>query len=359
MQKDFDKTLISQLDVIPSGVLSPARPAPFDLFVCENKKDCVLLCSKEYPLSGDRLKDLKLNRAEIFVRKDELPFLRNYLKKSVLDISKSQSVTREERSQMVYSTAVMVVDELFNNVESKEAVEDSKGLATVVLDNLLRDNATFLSMVGVLSYDYYTYSHCVNVCIYSIAIGKKLGLSHDDIEELGHAAILHDIGKAHIDPKILNKEGALDTDEFEIMKTHTTLGRDAIIHAEKQLGAQVEFLKIAKEIAYYHQEKWDGSGYPTGISGDDIPISARLMAVADVYDALISRRVYKEGMPHEKAVSIITEGKGTHFDADIVDAFLEIQDEFRAIASRFVDSDKDMSEKALLLARLDSADKAK
>jgi putative two-component system response regulator len=125
------------------------------------------------------------------------------------------------------------------------------------------------------------------------------------------------------------------------MKTHTTLGRDAIVHAEKQLGTQVEFLQIAKEIAYYHQEKWDGSGYPTGISGDEIPISARLMAVADVYDALISRRVYKDGMAHEKAVSIIMDGSGVHFDADIVDAFLGLQDEFRAIAARFVDIDVD------------------
>ncbi len=184
-------------------------------------------------------------------------------------------------------------------------------------------------------------------------------LSEKMIETLFKSAPLHDIGKVGIPDSILLKPGRFAPEEFEIMKTHTTLGREAIIHAEKELGMEVEFLKIAKEIAYYHQEKWDGSGYPTGKSGDDIPISARLMAVADVYDALISRRVYKEGMPHEKAVSIITEGKGTHFDADIVDAFLEIQDEFRAIASRFVDSDKDMSEKALLLARLDSADKAK
>ena len=130
------------------------------------------------------------------------------------------------------------------------------------------------------------------------------------------------------------------------MKAHTTLGRDAIEHAEKQLGMEVEFLHLAKDIAYYHQEKWDGSGYPTGKRGDDIPISARLMAVADVYDALISRRVYKEGMSHEKALGIIVEGRGSHFDPDIVDAFVVLQDEFRAVALRFADSDADMAVKA-------------
>jgi putative two-component system response regulator len=129
------------------------------------------------------------------------------------------------------------------------------------------------------------------------------------------------------------------------MKTHTTLGRDAIRQAERELGLEVEFLKYAKEIAYGHQEKWDGSGYPQGLSGDAIPISARLMAVADVYDALISRRVYKDGMSHEAAVAIITEGRGKHFDPDMVDAFLELQADFIDIAKRYADTDHDMEQK--------------
>jgi putative two-component system response regulator len=170
-------------------------------------------------------------------------------------------------------------------------------------------------------------------------------LNDKNIEMLFKSAPLHDIGKVGIPDKILLKPGKFTDEEFEIMKTHTTLGRNAILQAEKELGIEVPFLKFAKEIAYYHQEKWDGSGYPMGLAGNDIPISARLMAVADVYDALISRRVYKTGMPHEKAVQIILEGKNTHFDPDIVDAFIELQDEFKAIAARFVDSDEDIAKK--------------
>lgn len=165
------------------------------------------------------------------------------------------------------------------------------------------------------------------------------------IELLFKSAPLHDIGKVGIPDRILLKPGRFEPEEFEIMKTHTTLGRDAILHAESDLGMELPFLKYAKEIAYCHQEKWDGSGYPEGLSGDDIPISARLMAVADVYDALISRRVYKEPMPHEKAVSIIKEGKGLHFDPDMVDAFLELEQEFKAIAANFLDSDADINKK--------------
>lgn len=180
-------------------------------------------------------------------------------------------------------------------------------------------------------------------------------LSDQTIDLMFKSAPLHDIGKVGIPDRILLKPGRFTPEEFEIMKTHTTLGRDAIEHAEKQLGMPVEFLHLAKEFAYYHQEKWDGSGYPTGAGGDDIPISARLMAVADVYDALISRRVYKEGMSHEKAAAIITEGKGTHFDPDVADAFVELQEEFRAIAARFADSDENMAAKARQLEQMQNS----
>ena len=165
-------------------------------------------------------------------------------------------------------------------------------------------------------------------------------------------APLHDIGKVGIPDRILLKPGKLTPEEFELMKTHTTLGRDAIQAAEHQLGMSVDFLKLAKEIAYSHQEKWDGSGYPEGLRGEAIPVSARLMALADVYDALISRRVYKEGMSHEQALDFISEGRGKHFDPDMVDAFLLIHQEFRAIAQRFVDTDADLAAKRQYLERM-------
>jgi len=166
------------------------------------------------------------------------------------------------------------------------------------------------------------------------------------IDLLVKSAPLHDIGKVGIPDRILLKPGRFEPEEFEIMKRHTTLGRDAIMSAEESLELKLPFLAVAKEIAYSHQEKWDGSGYPEGLSGDDIPLSARIMAIADVYDALISRRIYKTAMPHEKAVSIIAEGKGSHFDPDMVDAFLEIADECLAIADRYIDSDADLEKSA-------------
>ena len=163
-------------------------------------------------------------------------------------------------------------------------------------------------------------------------------LSEETVDILYKSATLHDIGKVGIPDAILLKPGKLTPEEFEIMKSHTTLGRDTIAAAEKLVDAPSTFLRLAREIAHYHQEKWDGSGYPEGLAGEAIPLSARLMAVADVYDALISRRVYKPPFTHDKAVQTIVEGRGTHFDPRIVDAFVAIGSELHAIATRFPDA---------------------
>ena len=175
-------------------------------------------------------------------------------------------------------------------------------------------------------------------------------MTDKNIELLFKTAPLHDIGKVGIPDHILLKPGRFEPHEMAIMKTHTTLGRDAILAAEHELGIEVDFLKYAKEIAYSHHEKWDGSGYPQGLAGEDIPISARLMALADVYDALISRRIYKQGMEHAQAVQIIVEGRGSHFDAEIVDAFLQIQDQFIAISNRYADGVCEIADKQRQIA---------
>ncbi len=171
----------------------------------------------------------------------------------------------------------------------------------------------------------------------------KSEMDDGTIDLLFKSAPLHDIGKVGIPDRILLKPGRLDRQEFEIMKTHTTLGFESIVQAEQRLGSSVDFLRYAKEIALSHQEKWDGSGYPEARSGDDIPLSARLMAVADVYDALISRRVYKEPFSQEKSIGIMREGRAVHFDPDILDAFLAHTAEFKAIAERFADNDAEIA----------------
>jgi putative two-component system response regulator len=163
-------------------------------------------------------------------------------------------------------------------------------------------------------------------------------LTQKTIDLLAKSAPLHDIGKVGIPDHVLLKPGPLTAEEWRIMMSHAKLGSDAIEQAEADVEAPVEFLTLAKEIARWHHEKWDGSGYPDGLVGDEIPISARLMAVADVFDALISQRVYKPAMPYAQAREIIVEGRGTHFDVDVVDAFVAGFDDFVAIAESYRDS---------------------
>lgn len=207
-------------------------------------------------------------------------------------------------------------------------------------------NVTIFAMASLAeTRDNETGNHIKRTSTYVKMLAKKLQnhpkfkayLTDEMIDTLYKSAPLHDIGKIGIPDHILLKPGKLTPEEFEIMKTHTTLGKEAIEHAEKELGYEVDFLKTAKEIAYSHQEKYDGSGYPLGLKGDEIPISARLMSIADVYDALRSKRIYKNSLNLETTLKIMKEGRGSHFDPDMLDAFLEIYDEIEVVASNFVD----------------------
>ncbi|MGD8118024.1 HD-GYP domain-containing protein [Vibrio sp. TRT 29B02] len=224
-----------------------------------------------------------------------------------------------------------LTNQMLDSLESsQDEVKTTRDVAIVSLSALAesRDNETG--------------AHILRTQEYVRALAKHLAqfehhqalLTDNYIELLYKSAPLHDVGKVGIPDNILLKPGKLTDEEFEVMKDHPEIGAKALSMAEKQLGSN-SFLKLAKEISLTHHEKWNGSGYPNGLKEQEIPISGRLMALADVYDALISERVYKKAFSHEKAKSIILEGNGSHFDPEIVEAFLAIEDEFVAIADKY------------------------
>lgn len=247
----------------------------------------------------------------------------------------------------------LVKSRIRNHIDLKRHRDHLEELVRERTEELVRtQDATINSLATLAEYrDPETGGHIKRTQNYVKALAVKLkdhpkfsGFFDDiTIEQLFKSAPLHDVGKVGVPDHILLKPGKLSDDEFEEMKKHTTYGHDTIFRVELELGGEVEesFLRFAREIASTHQEKWDGSGYPEGLKGEDIPISGRLMAIADVYDALISRRVYKAPIPHSKAVEIIREGKGNHFDPDMVEAFLEIHEEFRQIAIEYADHDEE------------------
>ncbi len=296
----------------------------------ERTKDIPIIFLTAKSEVSDETKGLELGAVDYLTKPISPPILLARVK-THLTMKKMQDLLKDK--------AALLQDEV--NTQTRELIERTKEI-------IATQDVTIHAMASLAeTRDNDTGNHIRRTQFYVKLLAEKLRFNpnfsyflNDDktIEILFKSAPLHDIGKVGIRDKILLKPAKFDYDEFEIMKTHTTLGRDTILHAERSLGIEVPFLKYAKEIALSHHEKWDGSGYPQGLVGNEIPISARLMAIADVYDALISSRVYKTGMPYEKAVAIITEGRGSHFDPEIVDAFLEIQEDFKKIALTYTDS---------------------
>lgn len=203
-----------------------------------------------------------------------------------------------------------------------------------------------------------TESHLIRVQNYVRVLAQTLQKSQDyaalltpqTIDLLVSCVPMYDLGTIGVPDKILLKPGRLTPEEIAIMRTHTTQGYEAIVRAEKTLGRSSSYLTTVKELTLCHQEKWNGAGYPRGLAGNAIPLSARIVALADVYDALISNKVYKEGISHADAVKVITAERGAHFAPDVVDAFLQNQSEFEFIARTHGDTDADMQQKIEYLA---------
>jgi len=240
---------------------------------------------------------------------------------------------------------------IFNHLELKVHKDNLEELVYERTKELKLAKEATIEAMGIVAEnrDPETGGHIQRTKNYMKVLAKELAfnpkykdrLSKDMIELLYSSAPLHDIGKVAISDKILLKSTKLNSSEFEKMKEHTTIGEATIEIVQTKVGKN-EFLETAKMMAVSHHEKYDGSGYPRGLKGDDIPLCGRLMALADVYDALISRRTYKEPISHSKVVEIIKNDSGTHFDPDIVDAFLNSCEKFREIAIEFAQSEEEL-----------------
>lgn len=235
---------------------------------------------------------------------------------------------REKLESKIIQTG-QIYDEL---AESNQSFEEARAATILGLAKLAeyRDNETGAHIERIREY--------VRVLALELSNHPKYQsyITNNYINDLYESSILHDIGKVAIPDKILRKPGKLTMLEFEVIKTHTTLGGDALKEVEAKVRGQ-SFLTVAKEIAYYHHERWDGNGYPKGLKGEQIPLSARITAVADFFDAVTSKRIYKGAFSIEKAKALILEGKGCQFDPDVVDAFLLRIEKFAQIRKQITD----------------------
>lgn len=237
--------------------------------------------------------------------------------------------------QQQLSIANAELTELNENLEKKVEERSQELLRS-------RDSIIFAMAKMTEARDDDTGKHLERICKYTEVLAKELARTDPSITDrwikvVVKTAALHDIGKVGIPDGVLLKKGRLTAREREIMETHPAIGGDTLLELREEMGGGGPFLSRAIEITLGHHEKWDGSGYPFGLKGEGIALSARLVAVADVYDALVSERVYKAGMSHEDARRLIQEGAGKHFDPRVVEAFLAQQDAFRQIAITMCD----------------------
>jgi len=220
---------------------------------------------------------------------------------------------------------------------SKKMVEDRAALLAdevqkATTEIVQRENEVIMRLSKAAEFrDPETGEHIIRMANYSRLIAEALGLSEEECDMIYRASPMHDVGKVGITDKILLKPGKLDADEFDTMKAHTTIGYAILQDSPSKL------MQVAAEIAHTHHERWDGKGYPKGLAGEDISLIGRIVAVADVYDALCSARPYKEPWPLEKAKAYIEENSGSHFDPKCVNAFLKAYGEVIEIAEQFKD----------------------
>lgn len=217
--------------------------------------------------------------------------------------------------------------------ESNESFEEARAATILGLAKLAeyRDNETGAHIERMREY--------VRILALELSTHPKYQsyITNNYINDLYESSILHDIGKVAVPDKILRKPGRLNLMEYEVIKTHTTLGGDALKEVAARVSGQ-SFLTIAMEIAYFHHERWDGKGYPKGLKGMDIPLSARITALADFFDAVTSKRIYKPAFSIKRARALILDGKGCQFDPDVVDAFLVRIEDFTDVKNRIVDA---------------------
>ncbi len=274
----------------------------------------------------------------------------SFLVASILGMILSHAITKPIRSQIKAMNHVIETDNLDVNlapVNNIKELNELSGTFNTLTDSLADSREKVRSTRTIAMHklaelaekrDPETGEHLVRMAYYAEVLARELGksekyaslITEEWIKELFEAAPLHDIGKVGIEDKILLKPGKLNDEEFKIMKTHAAIGEEIL--------QGPDFFTVSREVAGAHHEKWDGSGYPKGIAGENIPLAARILALGDVYDALTSRRIYKEPFSHEKSKSIIMEGIGAHFDPEVVQAFLDIEEEFKGIRAKYHDA---------------------
>ncbi|MFH1143889.1 MAG: HD-GYP domain-containing protein, partial [Candidatus Eisenbacteria bacterium] len=254
---------------------------------------------------------------DVFIRASERGHYVRYLESRLDEIIADQNLTPVETSRIVYECSTQLVNEVISQPWLGENIKRARGLICGTVDHLLRGAGQLHAMISIMSSDYRTYTHCVNVCVFGVALGQRIGFSVRELHELGVGLLFHDVGKAEIDSRILNKPGPLDADEWVIMKTHPERGV-AILQ-----GSEYASPNALCAIGQHH-EKCSGQGYPRGLRSQEIHLFAKIASLADVFDALTTNRPYRLAMDSFPALRLMQEEMREDFNPMLFQELIQL-----------------------------------
>lgn len=303
--------------LIDKRLITEGSKIDFNLFL-PNKTKSAMSLFLQSDTSVDGNAKVKLREIEmLYVSEEEEGLYQAYIDRHIQSIAQDGNISTEQKGRLVYEKATEVIDAMFKNPESLENVKNVQPLVNNLIDIILHDNSAVESLMQITAHDYYTHTHSINVSIYTLSLGSFLGISGKDLEVLGMAAVLHDLGKSKVDYEIINKNGKLSDDEFTQMKKHPAMGHEIAL----KLGISDE--RILTGIRHHH-EKIEGGGYPDNLKGDQITQFARIIGVCDVFDALSTKRSYKDPMSSFESLRLMKQQMVGHLDMKMVDSFIKM-----------------------------------
>jgi HD-GYP domain-containing protein (c-di-GMP phosphodiesterase class II) len=314
----YDERLQASYVEIEKWLIDLGDTLDFDLFSQEGTASEKSLFLPKGTFVDDNAKKELDHRQRVYIRQSDLPLYNLFIDKIVQSVARNESVSITKKAAVIYRQASIILDEMFENPEELENVPKSKEVVNTFVGTIFSDKHAIESLMKITAYDYYTHTHSINVCIYSLSLGSYLELGAVMLEELGMSALMHDLGKCRVDPKITNKNGRLTEAEFEAMKHHPLYGYTIAL----KIGVHD---RLILDGIRHHHEKLDGSGYPDGLMGKNITLFARIIGVCDVFDALSTKRSYKDRMSSYDTLMLMKKTMQNHLDMEIVDAFIRMQ----------------------------------
>lgn len=289
----------------------------FDLYLNVNGS-LVLYRSADLPFTDRTRQKLIENRVDrVFITTENKPKYQRYIERNLGKILVDPDIQEEKKAGILYETSTTLVKDVLSNPTFGENIQRSKDLVSNTVGFILKGRDAFVNLLKITSYDYYTYTHSVNVCTFSIALAQQMGFDDEQfMHELGVGALLHDVGKSKISDRILNKGSALNSIEFEIMKKHPRWGVEIL--SDTDMLVATSYYPVLQ-----HHERGDRRGYPSGMSLDEMHIYSKIVAIADSFDAMTTRRVYQPAMDTYPALKIIMSLRGA-YDDELLRNFCEL-----------------------------------